>query len=240
MATAPEITLSDSAAAALATWRGTGTVPGPKGRASVSGGRSSSKPSKLCGQGNNLTKYWGAPLLIPKSPAASTADSSGKSGGGGDGCKRREASERGGGRSKDGGRVRTWSGGGGHAVTVDRSFEEETATPERERDGMDVNRSWGGSGEVGDVEKDGDMEKGNGGCADALEVARAGHPRNDTKVIFPRWWRCYCCCCGLFKGCARYFVLLIGFKEYRKFSARLVCFKTRCRKCRFSLFYVSM
>ncbi|CAN0550607.1 unnamed protein product, partial [Ectocarpus sp. 12 AP-2014] len=56
----PESAMSEAAAAALAAWRG-GSVPAP------SGGGGAGKTKKLSAQGNNLTKYWGAPLPSKKS-----------------------------------------------------------------------------------------------------------------------------------------------------------------------------
>lgn len=52
--------MSEAAAAALAAWRG-GSVPAP------GGGGGAGKTKKLSAQGNNLTKYWGAPLPSKKS-----------------------------------------------------------------------------------------------------------------------------------------------------------------------------
>ncbi|CAM9112653.1 unnamed protein product [Pylaiella littoralis] len=49
----PESALSEAAVAALAAWRGT-SVPAPSGLAAAK--------KKLSAQGNNLTKYWGAPV----------------------------------------------------------------------------------------------------------------------------------------------------------------------------------
>ncbi|CBJ30602.1 exonuclease [Ectocarpus siliculosus] len=58
----PESAMSEAAAAALAAWRG-GSVPAP------GGGGGAGKTKKLSAQGNNLTKYWGAPLPSKKSGA---------------------------------------------------------------------------------------------------------------------------------------------------------------------------
>lgn len=64
----PETTLSESAAAALASWRGISTS------ASRGGGRSrgavGSSKKVLTAQGNNLTKYWG-PSIVKKAPERS-------------------------------------------------------------------------------------------------------------------------------------------------------------------------
>lgn len=64
---APETVLSDSAATALAAWRGGSNKKN-------GGGVRSSKKKLSCAQDNNLTKYWGAPLSSPKESALVSAE----------------------------------------------------------------------------------------------------------------------------------------------------------------------
>lgn len=71
-AAAPESALSEGAAAALAAWRGNPT-PAP-------GRSAAAKKKQLSAQGNNLTKYWGAPVSSSKKSRAG-----GATGGRGDG-----------------------------------------------------------------------------------------------------------------------------------------------------------
>lgn len=72
--TAPEGAISDAAAAALAAWRG-GSVPAP------GGGGGAGKTKKLSAQGNNLTKYWGAPLPSSKKSGAKRSGAAAAAGG---------------------------------------------------------------------------------------------------------------------------------------------------------------
>lgn len=197
-AAAPEACLSDSAAAALASWRGaTGNASGGSkgGRGRASGGRSSSsKSSKLCGQDNNLTKYWGAPLP-PKSPAGAASAGGDKSVGGSVGRRRsrREGydaavqSSRAVDSSGSTLRARA-SGDGDPSKAPDRSFEEEgvvAATPPRaarKLDKMDVDGSCGEGGESGNMENGVSEEGEGGGAAAPPKEAGLGRPQNDAKV----------------------------------------------------------
>lgn len=71
--TAPESALSEAAAAALAAWRGNPT--------NAPGGSAAAKKKQLSAQGNNLTKYWGAPVSSKKSRARDTVCGRGDDGG---------------------------------------------------------------------------------------------------------------------------------------------------------------
>lgn len=75
---ASDASLADSAAEALAKWRGS-SIGGEGGRG-TSGSSSSTKKRLSASQGNNLTKYWGTPLLSSakkKSPTVATAGTKG-------------------------------------------------------------------------------------------------------------------------------------------------------------------
>lgn len=80
-AAVPETALSESAVAALASWRGTSTLASRGG--GKNGGAVGSSKKALSAQGNNLTKYWG-PSLAKKTPQKrESADARGAVGGGG-------------------------------------------------------------------------------------------------------------------------------------------------------------
>lgn len=114
-APSPKVALSDSAAAALAAWRG-GSTPAASG--GVGSAASGSKKKLSAAQGNNLTKYWGTPLSSQK-PLSTSGKVEARGGGSG---------SRGGGGGR-GDYVRANGGSGSGAASVPEVSREEAFDP---------------------------------------------------------------------------------------------------------------